>query len=32
MSENNVENTAFKIDDVNEDKSQFELDNERRAQ
>ena len=32
MSENNVENTAFKIDDVSEDKSQFELDNERRAQ
>ena len=32
MSENNVENTAFKIQDVNEDKSQFELDNERRAQ
>ena len=32
MSENTVENTAFKIQDVNEDKSQFELDNERRAQ
>ena len=32
MSENNVENTSFKIDDVSEEKSQFEIDNERRAQ
>ena len=32
MSENNVENTSYKIDDVAEEKSQFEIDNERRAQ
>jgi len=32
MSENNVENTSFKIDDVSEEKSQFEINNERRAQ
>jgi len=32
MSENNVENRSFKIDDVSEEKSQFEIDNERRAQ
>ena len=32
MSENNVENTSFKMDDVSEEKSQFEIDNERRAQ
>ena len=31
MSENNVENTSFKIDDVSEEKPQFEIDNERRA-
>ena len=29
---NNVENTSYKIDDVAEEKSQFEIDNERRAQ